>query len=104
MDRKTVTSVLLVALIAAALVAGWLVSPWSPFRSEQADGITTTTAPRDPAMWSSGRPVTHQPYLAPGGLAHPSSAGQGRSGLIAWGWEWIASPPGEAEVGLDRAG
>jgi hypothetical protein len=97
---------LLGGLAVAGVVLGWFASPASPLNTDESDpgNITTTTAPRQPAVWRSGAYTAHQPYTVPGGLYHPASAGAGRSNCIEWGFDWIASPPGEAEVGgLRRA-
>lgn len=76
---------LLVAGVVLGAIAMVLLSPWSP--------LTQKAAPQgqEGQTWGPGQPLV--PYLARGGLYHPPLAGEGRTGLLAHGWEWIANPP-----------
>jgi hypothetical protein len=74
------------AAVAAVLLVGVMLSPWSPLAQKAApqgqEGLT----------WS---PMAPRPHYARGGLFHPPVAGQGRTALIRNGWAWIADPPSE---------
>ena len=84
MDR---TGWLLLALLAVvAIAAGWLCCPWSPL-SDGARGTAGVT-------WRPSEPYQR---MRRGGLFHPPAAGENRTGLIEWGWDWIARPPSEAQ-------
>jgi hypothetical protein len=79
-----------VLLGAGAVAVGiLLVAPLSPLSKHaqaEGEGWTGTT-------WSPYKP--RKPYYCRGGIYHPPVAGEGRSGLLAHGWAWIADPPGE---------
>lgn len=96
-ERKLMTTIAALIVLAAGVLL-WLSSPSSPFAAQADPGEGGNTT------WQPGVKVERQPYVSPGGLYHPPGSGAGRTALMNWGWDWIASPPGEAEVGLGRAG
>jgi hypothetical protein len=63
-----------------------VLSPWSPLVQKAApegqEGVT----------WS---PNIVRAHVTRGGLYHPPVCGEGRTGLIEHGWDWISSPPSE---------
>lgn len=87
------------ALLCAGLVGvaavGLAVSPLSPLAKRAGDGQGVSGL--QGVTWSPARPQGHN---ARGGLWHPPLCGQGRTGLIQYGWAWIAQPPSESQVGL----
>lgn len=89
MNRDTA---LALAAVGAAAVIVFLASPLSPLAKQ-----TNRTEGYQGVTWSPRGPAAHHTR---GGLFHPPAAGEGRTGLICWGWDWIASPPGEAQPGL----
>lgn len=98
MDERKLITIIGALAVAVFGVLLWLSSPSSPFAPAADPGEGGNTD------WQPGVKVERQPFVAPGGLYHPPTAGAGRTSLIDWGWQWIASPPGEAESGLGRAG
>ena len=77
---------LLIGAVVLAFLAACLFSPWSPLARKAApDGFQGST-------WSPAQPYQH---VTSGGLYHPQVCGEGRTGLIQHGWEWIANPPSE---------
>lgn len=84
MSREQLTAA---AAVAAVLLLGVLISPWSP--------LVTKAAPQgqEGMTWSPMQPRV--PHYARGGLWHPPTAGEGRTGLLKHGWAWIADPPSE---------
>lgn len=91
--------------VAALVLLAWLAGPWTPLKRALSGpgGNVQLGTPGDTGGgvtgyqglgWDGSRPW---PYRARGGLFHPPACGEGRTGLINWGWDWIAYPPGEAE-------
>jgi hypothetical protein len=79
---------LVLAAVAVGAVLACMLSPWSPLAQQaavQSGGQGTTWAPYHPRV----------PYYQRGGLYHPPVAGLGRTCLLLYGWDWIASPPSE---------
>ena len=87
--------VLLGAVVAVGAVI-LLASPLSPV-AQAAGGVSGLQG----VTWSPQRPAGHQ---AIGGLWHPPTCGQGRTGLIRYGWAWISQPPSEMQTGLGEDG
>jgi hypothetical protein len=90
---------LLCAAVVAAAAAGLLLSPLSPLARAAAGGPGVSGL--EGVTWSPAKPAGH---LAQGGLWHPPLCGQGRTGLIRYGWAWISQPPSEAQTGLGDDG
>jgi hypothetical protein len=86
----------LCGLLLAAAAAAVLVSPLSPI-ARQAGGVSGLQG----VTWSPSQPAGHQTV---GGLWHPPTCGQGRTGLIKYGYGWIAGPPSESTPGLGQDG
>lgn len=97
MSERQLIAGISAGIVLSALILGWLASPASPFAA------TIDPGEGGQVSWRPGV-ESRRPFVAPGGLYHPSAAGQGRSALIEWGWEWISSPPSEAQIGLGNAG
>lgn len=73
---------------AVAVLLGFIMSPWSPLTQKAAVGAGwegTTWSPQQPRVG----------HYARGGLYHPATCGEGRTGLLMHGWGWIADPPSE---------
>jgi hypothetical protein len=73
----------------AAAIAVLMLAPSSPL-AQQANAVA---AGWQGTTWSPQKP--RKAYYCRGGLFHPAVAGEGRTGLMAHGWGWIADPPSE---------
>lgn len=100
MDERRIWSA---GAIAALALLVWLAGPWTPLRKPPAPAGNLQlavglgdkgggTGGYEGLSWHPGRAYAHHTR---GGLFHPPACGEGRTGLIEWGWDWIACPPSE---------
>ena len=73
----------------AAAIGVLMLAPASPL----AKSANAVAAGWQGTTWSPQKPRV--PYYCRGGLLHPAVAGEGRTGLVTHGWDWIADPPSE---------